>query len=68
MISEFELVVVAHAGIAKLAQRYYDFDIHDLPVKPDMPPFGIFWHERTHRSQQHRWFREQVFESVSLFQ
>lgn len=60
MVSHSDLVMMAHAGLAERAQKHYDLDVFPLPFQIQMPPFGIFWHERSKNSASHIWFRKQV--------
>lgn len=60
MVSHSDLVMLAHAGLAERASKHYELDIFPLPFQLEMPPFGIFWHERSKNSAPHLWFRNQV--------
>ncbi len=60
MVSQSDLVMMGHRGLAERAAKYYDLDFHPLPFQVPMPAFGLFWHERTKTSAAHIWFREFV--------
>lgn len=60
MVSQTDLVMLGHRGLAERAMKHYDLDFHPLPFDIPMPSFGLFWHERTKNSAAHRWFRDFV--------
>jgi len=60
IVAKSNLLMVIHSELAFKAQEVYQFDIHALPFKPEMPNFDMYWHERVKKSKSHQWFKEQV--------
>jgi len=60
MASCTDLVTMGNHNLAAKAQQHYDVDFYPLPFQVAMPSFGIFWHERTHNSAPHIWFRDLI--------
>jgi len=57
-VTDLVLVVPSHAG-ARLAELF-PLSVEPLPFADKELRLSMFWHERTHKSAAHQWFRSRV--------
>lgn len=60
MVSHSDMVMLIDDDIARRASKLYDIDIMPVPLAIPMPPFALYWHERTRNSEAHAWLIEQL--------
>lgn len=64
LVANSDLVLAIPSRAAQRLAAMLPLMLFDIPL--DLPEIQIamYWHERTHNSAAHRWFREQVRESL----
>lgn len=64
LVAHSDLVLALPSRAAQRLAALYPLMLFDIPL--DLPEFELatYWHERTHNSAAHQWFREQVRSSL----
>lgn len=60
MLLQFDAIFSAPRSFSRHYSALLPLKVVDAPVKFPKIPYFLLWHERLHRSQEQRWFRELI--------
>ena len=58
IVASSNLIAVISARLARALAGQLPLRVHPLPLKLPEQSIALYWHERTHRSAPHQWFRD----------
>ena len=64
LVANSGMVLALPSRAAQRLSAVLPLAVFELPLKLPEIQISMYWHERTHNSQAHQWFREQVREAL----
>ena len=65
LVSQSDMVLALPRQAALNLATFLDLQVVELPMPTRPVDLAMYWHERTHHSQPHRWLRAQVLSVLS---
>jgi DNA-binding transcriptional LysR family regulator len=62
VVAQSNAIAALPEGLARDFAASLPLQVLEPPLKLPQLKFGMYWHERTHREQQHQWFRKVLAE------
>jgi len=65
LVASSDLVLALPSRAAQGIAQWLPLEVHALPFETREIELAAYWHERTHDSAAHRWFRQQVKDALT---